>query len=551
MLLLPDLERLDYDALAEDPSAAPVILPILEEFERRKAHPSNLYQPDSNPRRNQLSFHQSPAPVRLVLGGTNSGKSMAVAQELKWWLCEDHPYLETPKAPQIYVVSIEYLTLEQGIWRHLRELLPEWEIEQQGQNVSDRLLPAWVKMKKGGMVWFISGEAPEEARRKIQAAQLHLMVYDEEVSELLWHEGSSRRLRQGGKAIISACPIRGEPWITELENLALTGSKMVDFWRFDTRRAVEAGHCSKRVFEEMEATLSEDQKEARLYGRSTASSGLVYPEFKGKDDDGQDWHIVDPFKIPQDWTRYCAIDPGINTFAVLWAAVAPNERVYFYDLIYAHRKLAQVVGDMIYAHEGYKFHGETRHWIPTDETQDIQVRWVDPSAFRSAETGGDGVADILARPPETGGADLELVPAFNSVLSGIELVKQGFLPMLDGKPRFQFFRTLTELFSEIRKLRWEKASSNPNASERGARPIKKDDHLMDDLRYLASGGLNYVPPRDSRLKRLDTLRNFEAPLIAASHSLQERTRRYWARQIQEQLQGERGRPHIGGLGTDY
>ena len=54
------------------------------------------------------------------------------------------------------------------------------------------------------------------------------------------------------------------------------------------------------------------------------SGQLVYPLFR------RDLHVVEPFAVPSDWSRYMAVDPGIrNPTAVLWCAVDPENILFF------------------------------------------------------------------------------------------------------------------------------------------------------------------------------------------------------------------------------
>ena len=64
-------------------------------------HPGDKYVPDDDKMRNQRAFHESTAMHRLIIGGNQSGKTRAAAQEVRWWLLENHPHQETPTAPKI------------------------------------------------------------------------------------------------------------------------------------------------------------------------------------------------------------------------------------------------------------------------------------------------------------------------------------------------------------------------------------------------------------------------------------------------------------------
>jgi phage terminase large subunit len=64
-------------------------------------------------------------------------------------------------------------------------------------------------------------------------------------------------------------------------------------------------------------------------------------------------HVVEPFVIPNNWTRYRSIDYGLDMLAVLWFAVSPTNEVYTYKELHesdriisdAARRILEVNGD--------------------------------------------------------------------------------------------------------------------------------------------------------------------------------------------------------------
>lgn len=58
--------------------------------------------------------------------------------------------------------------------------------------------------------------------------------------------------------------------------------------------------------------------------RFIKSGGAYFKEFT------RDIHVIEPFVIPEDWTRYRSLDYGLDKLAVLWFAVAPDNSVYCY-----------------------------------------------------------------------------------------------------------------------------------------------------------------------------------------------------------------------------
>jgi len=504
-----------------------LILPYCQEYLSRQNHPSKQYTPDPNPDRNQLGFHQSQAAIRLAEGGNQSGKSRASAQEIFWVMDGSHPYMDTPPEPRLYLVSAEYRTIQVGIYRHLVKILPRWKIRRIGSRIPNFDIPGFIEYEgsKGlARIDFISGEGTESARRKVQAAELDFVAIDEEIDSAMWEEILARLLTRGGKVIITATPYRSDPWILDLEDRAKSGAKDVAFFQFDTQAALRAGHIDKGALERMEAILTPEEKEIRIKGQSRRSYGLVYPEFG-------DEHAVDPFEIPSDWNRYCAIDPGARTAAVLWIAVAPNQKAYIYRELYVHRTHIYQIADMIFALEGWKQSADGQ-WHLTDKAEKIKIRWIDPSEFGQNTTGEPKSGNLLS------GYGMPCIPARNNVEYGIAQVKRALLPGLDGVPTLRAFNTLEHYFYELRRYKRGRDTRDPQKKERSDRPIKRDDHLMDCKRYIMAGGVEYTAPAGSYIEALAQAdrSTYSMPEFQVSSGMEERMRKHWDRiMLRQQL----------------
>lgn len=527
----------DTEALSENRAVSSLVVPLFREFGRRKKHPRRIYEPDGNPERNQLGFLSSTAQTRMVFGGNQSGKSMSMAKEVDYWLNEDHPYQATPKAPQIYCVSANYRTLQMGLWRHLKAFLPEWQVEKMGPNVNQYQLPSFLIMKNGAQCWFLSGQGAEEARKIIQAAELDLVVVDEEVDASLWEEIQVRLLAREGRVVFGATLVISEPWVLDLEDRAESGDPNVQAFRFSTYRAAEVGHVSKKQIKEIETLCNEDDRAVRLLGKSRRSEALVYSEFGRQ-------HVVEPFPIPKEWARYVGIDPGWRTFAVVFVAVAPDGKYYLYDSIYEHAKSYKTIVNQVFAKLGYKYSKELDKWLWDEgKTDKVEIFWIDPSAFGNEISGQLKVGSLLSQ------AGLACAPAQNDVEMGIELIRRDMMPGLDGQPLFHVFRNQPEVIKEIRGYRRHKDVKDASKNERFDAPVKRNDHALDAFRYCRAGGLNPRKKDDPYWlqKKMEEL--YDTPFRVA------RTPEEWVKNdmrqwFTEQRQG-RPAPHFAGLGSEY
>lgn len=180
-------------------------------------------------------------------------------------------------------------------------------------------------------------------------------------------------------------------------------------------------------------------------------------------------HLVDPFGIPDDWTRYRVIDFGFtNPFVCLWAAVDGDGRIYVYREIYMTRRTVSEHGARIAELSA----GETyaRTWSDHD-----------PEAMEVLR--GLGVVCELAN---------------KDMKAGRQLVMDRLKVQPDDKPRLMLCRDMLverddELYDARQPLCTEQefdAYVYPKSADgRAAKedPVKQFDHGMDCLRYLCMG----------------------------------------------------------------
>jgi len=197
-----------------------------------------------------------------------------------------------------------------------------------------------------------------------------------------------------------------------------------------------------------------------------AKSGeLVYPMFDPS------VHVVQPFAIPKSWTRYMALDPGLrNPTAALWAAVDPDDNIYFYREYYkaemTPKEHAVVIKEL-------------------EKGEKIFVRLIDPAARGRDMTTKKSVSESYAE------NKLFFIEANNKVELGISKVQEA---MKIGKtgPRMYVFSTLRNYIQEKSEYRWHQETETVlRQKDPTEKPIKKRDHLMDCERYIIVANPHY------------------------------------------------------------
>lgn len=203
------------------------------------------------------------------------------------------------------------------------------------------------------------------------------------------------------------------------------------------------------------------------------SGSLIYPMFN------RNLHVIDPFRIPEEWTKYMAIDPGLrNPTAALWAAVDKEDDIYFFEEYYQPERTVREHAECIKAIEkrlGFK---------------STPFRLIDPAASARNIINKKSVVD------EFKSFNLYCKAANNDVDYGVGMVQQNLSPDPEtGCPRVYFFSSLKNTISEIMNYRYEEISAKvAERKDPSEKPVKKRDHLMDCLRYILAEKPRYYKP---------------------------------------------------------
>jgi len=246
-----------------------------------------------------------------------------------------------------------------------------------------------------------------------------------------------------------------------LEDMINNGS-LPDDWAVyycNTKCAMEAGHVSKEWFDEFFGLVSEEMREVRMRGAFASFEGLVYPTFN------QRIHADDNLyeSFTQGMYHYRSIDWGSgpeNAFVCLWAAQDSVGTWYVYDEYYSTDQ------SMTYL----------------DHAELIQRRHPWPNDVWHGPTYGDPASPGLAR--LFGQHGVPVSSANNQVLEGIESVRLA-LQLQNGDAKLIVdSKRCPNLLREMQTYVWEKSKGGKFNRNAAPRPLKRDDHSCDALRYL-------------------------------------------------------------------
>jgi len=284
----------------------------------------------------------------------------------------------------------------------------------------------------------------QQGREAFQGTAQDLIVCDEEPPVEVYLEALTRTMAtgsfQGGLMLLLFTPLNG--W-SEVVELFLNPEARAAANRY----CVQAGwddvpHLSPAEKESLLAAYPPYQRDARAKGIPQLGAGAIYPVAETS-------VFVDPFVIPKQWRRIYGMDVGWKRTAALWLAEDPES-----GRLFAYREHYLAEAD---AAENARAIRAQDPWIPG---------MIDPAACGRSQTDG---TQLIQQYRERG---LNLKLADNAVEAGIAKVWE-----LLSSHQLKIFKSLANTVQEFRLYRRD---------DKG-RIVKKDDHLMDCLRYAVMG----------------------------------------------------------------
>jgi phage terminase large subunit-like protein len=311
----------------------------------------------------------------------------------------------------------------------------------------------YVKHVSGG--WSTIGfKSYEQGRKAFQGTEKDGIWLDEESNEGVRAECVMRLMTTGGLLLETFTPLNGiTPIISKYFEDGLDLDESGILVKND-RAVVMAGwddvpHLSADDKTRMLSECEPHLRDARSKGIPSMGSGAIYPI---KEED----ILVEPFPIPAHWPRGYALDVGWNKTACIWGAWDRDT-----DTVY----LVQ---------EHYRGQAEPAIHASAIKSRGTYMEGViDPAARGRSQMDGTKLIDMYKK------EGLKLHLAENAVEAGLYEVWQRL-----STGRLKVFTSMSNFRSEYRMYRRD---------EHG-KIVKKNDHLMDTMRYLIMSKFKHFKP---------------------------------------------------------
>lgn len=391
----------------------------------------------------QPSYYTSMANIRWLFGGNQSSKTYTNMMDLAMLALDIHPARKTLK-------GIHWAAIES--WEQVRDILWEPKLKQfiPPQHIAvirygQDQVPRKVMLKNGHIIEF---KAFNQGRTLFQGREIDSAHYDEQcMTDLqgILNETQARLMGRNGFISWSMTPIIPQPLLEErIEALPETDEAF--YFDLNNNRISNGGYILDQRIDDMINEWPEEVQETRIKGRFASFYGAVYKTFSRK------IHVVKPFKISEEWTKYRAYDFGFtNPFVCLWLAKDKDENWYVYREYYQ-------------AKTGINEHISALKKLSNDEKYAADI--ADPeNAEDRNELKKAGIITIAAK---------------KDVARGIEMVQTKLKVKGNGKSSLFIFDACRNTCRELASYHYPSGSSTKNPKDL---PEAKDDHCCTAIRY--------------------------------------------------------------------
>ena len=431
---------------------------LLFEIKRRKNDPLLKYNTGEIVHKKQVDFHKNQKRNRWVFGGNRSGKTECGAVESIWLARGNHPYRKNKKDVFGWVVSLSTKVQKEVAQDKILKYLDKSYIEDIIMNTGKKNSPEFgvidtivIKNVFGGSSK-ISFKSCEEGREKFQGTSLDFVWFDEEPPEDIYNECKMRVLDKCGDIFGTMTPLKGQTYIYDQIYLNSQNDPEI-YCQF--MEWADNPYLSKEELNRLTSSMSEEELTSRRFGKFLSNNkSAVYKEFN------PEVHIIEPFKVPHEYFDKISIDPGLNNpLSAHFYACDFDGNIY---VIAEHFEAGKTVD---YHAKKIIEIAKNLGWKPRKDGRYEAL--IDSAANQKTLAANKSVTELFF---ENG---IAVNPNVNKdIFAGISRVKT-YLKNAQGQSKLFIFSSCTNLIREIKSYYWGD----------GDKPIKQDDHSLDELRY--------------------------------------------------------------------
>lgn len=437
----------------------------------------------------QKAFMLSTVLRILIHGGNRSGKTMLAIFRLLKILSGEDPYSKAMN----WKPPIRLRVCGAGMHEQVLKVLVQWFRDltprdwlEDGEfrfNTQTGIIRFSERGPcRGGFVEFMSYDQDPE---KGSGRPLHGVVFDEayKCGARFRNQCLSRLMDFNGFAWSLETPEEGDAtWSVKWYEKARNGDSKYAVFCFPTRKnRFISAEAIEQLIEDCEG--DEIQQRIRLDGEFISIGGLIYPILDAKT------HVKNAheFRVDSSWTKYLNIDPGLRKdHALVWSAVGPGKRCYFYRELYIGGTMEEMMKAAI-KHSN----SERVAAVNFDPHWDWNNRTV---KMKDGTTPFNLKSSLREAMDSAGYSDTPLIEARrdNSAWFGIDQVAAMLRPdELSGVPQIAFSPECQRLWDEMRRYKCVRPKDREPTRHR-PQLFKVDDDGPDCVRIAVTSPMEWL-----------------------------------------------------------
>lgn len=282
------------------------------------------------PHDGQIQAHKASKPIRLVLGGNRTGKSVFAVCDSILTALGRRTYRNCKEPP----VTIWYILPSMGMFDRvilplLRQFVPRKHVipTMTGDIVTKK--DPKIRFKNGSVIHFLSADMRQ---RRLQGAEIDAIYIDETPDEEVYLECVARVQHTRGSVTMVFSPIDAKTfWVRDKIYIPWMSGEKMDIDVILMPVADKEGnplvpHFTREDIQRMERMYADPNvRAARMYGEFITRTGLVFRSYDAA------VHLIEPFVIPKSFTRWWVVDPQYHRFAALYMAADEHGNYYISD----------------------------------------------------------------------------------------------------------------------------------------------------------------------------------------------------------------------------
>ncbi len=274
----------------------------------------------------QIAFHKSDKRKKAMFGGNRTGKTVGGAVEAVSHAI-GYSRFRKIKPSSGWVVSLTNEVQRDVAQKEILKWLPKKEIknyvirhgrkDDPENSIIDKII-----LKNGCTIGF---KTCEQGRESFQGTSQGWIWFDEEPPEEIYKECLMRIMDTRGYMWFTMTPLKGLTFVYNLIYLNEADDPNVEYWMMEWE---DNPWLLQEEIDEMIRNMSEEEREARQYGKFTSLCGFAFPELK------KEIHIREIEPIPEYCKKYVALDYGLDALAAGWFWIDKFGYARLYKILY-------------------------------------------------------------------------------------------------------------------------------------------------------------------------------------------------------------------------